>query len=63
MRRIDLRHIDGTVAIDVEAANVEFEEQDYSGGDERTRNINHLGTDFLNNVVLLDDYIQNLFLF
>jgi hypothetical protein len=37
---------------------VELELQPHAGGDARTRGINLLGTDFLNSVVLIDDFMS-----
>jgi len=47
--------------IDIEGLRIGFNLQPRDAGDERTKNINLLGTNFLNNVVCIDDYIsQNL---
>jgi len=47
-----------TSIIEVEGVSVAFELQDFDGGDTRTRNINLLGTDFINAVVLIDDFFS-----
>lgn len=44
--------------VDIEGVQVELELQPHAGGDERTRGINLLGTDFLNSVVLIDDFMS-----
>ena len=42
--------------IEVEGVRTEFETQRWNQGEERTKNINLLGTNFLNNFVLVDDF-------
>jgi hypothetical protein len=44
--------------IDIEGLRTDFNIQPRNGGDVRTRNINILGTNFLNNVVCIDDFIS-----
>jgi hypothetical protein len=44
--------------IEIEGVNVELELQDFNGGNDLTRNINLLGIDFLNSVVLIDDFVS-----
>lgn len=46
------------IAVDIEGVEVEFELQEFNGGDDRTRNINLLGTNCLNHVVLIDDFVS-----
>ncbi|RYG94746.1 hypothetical protein EON65_57015 [archaeon] len=50
--------VSGNPIIEIEGVEVELELQDFDGGDDRTRNINLLGTDFLNSVVLIDDFVS-----
>lgn len=50
----------GNLVIEIEGVRVECELQDHDGGEERTRNINLLGTNFLNSVVLIDDFASKL---
>jgi hypothetical protein len=44
--------------VDIEGVLVELELQPLNEGDARTQGINLLGTDFLNSVVLIDDFMS-----
>ena len=44
--------------VDIEGVLVELKLQSLNEGDARTRGINLLGTDFLNSVVLIDDFMS-----
>ncbi len=48
----------GNPIVEIEGVQVELELQDHHGGDDRTRGIHLLGTDFLNSVVLVDDFVS-----
>lgn len=50
--------VDNLVTIEIENVQVELELQGRGEGDLRTRGINLLGTDFLNSVVLIDDFVS-----
>ncbi len=56
------RKYNNNPVIEVEGVRTEFETQPLNEGEERTRNINLLGTNFLNNFVLMDDYISGMIL-
>lgn len=48
----------GNPDVEIEGVQVELELQNNKGGDDRTRGINLLGTNFLNSVVLVDDFVS-----
>jgi hypothetical protein len=52
------RAVSGNPIVEIEGVQVELELQDFEGGDLRTKGINLLGTDFLNSVVLVDDFVS-----
>ena len=61
------RNHHGDPYLEIEGARTVFEEQPFSdvsveGQEERTRNINLLGTNFLNNFVIIDDFCSKTIL-
>jgi len=46
------------VVIEIEGNQVTFELQNGNSGDSRAQNINLLGTNFFNNIVLIDDFLS-----
>jgi len=56
------RNYIGNLTIEVEGVETEFEVQKWNDGDDRTKNINLLGTNFLNNFLLMDDYVADFIL-
>jgi hypothetical protein len=55
---VNRRDLNGEPTLEIEGVLVDFELQDFAGGDERTRGINLLGSNFLNSVVLIDDFVS-----